>query len=120
MAQATIRIEGLYELQRAFNRLDRKLTRQLGDELKRAAQPVADTSRERISHFRGASLSTIRVTRSGLRVFVQQGARKVTGKRGDFGALQFREMSGALNEESDEVVQAIDHVFGRWAGEEGF
>lgn len=121
MATSTIRVKGLDELRRSFNRLDRRLTRDLGEELKRAAVPVAERARERVSRYRGASPQTIQPTRSGLRVYVRQGARKVTGRRGDFGHLQMIEvLEPALEERSDEVVELVDDVLGRWGGDAGF
>jgi hypothetical protein len=116
-----VRVEGLRELQRSFNKIDRALVKELGTELKKVAEPVASTARQRVTRFTGASVSTIRTTRSGLTVYVTQGARKVTGRRGDFGSLQYREvLTPALLEHQDEIKQGVDRFLGKIAGEAGF
>jgi hypothetical protein len=79
--------------------------------LRRAAEPVAADARRREQRWRGASISTIgpRVTPAG--VSVTQRARKVTGTRPDFGALQMREaMLPALADHVDDVERAAEDV----------
>jgi len=117
-----VRVHGLRELQQTFKTLDRRLVGELGTELRRAAEPVAEATRELLSEkFDGVSLSTITTSRSGLRVFVRQGAAKVTGKRRDFGLLQLRYgFWPALEENSDEVVERVEDVLNDWFGAEGF
>lgn len=117
---ATLRVENLREFLRAVNKIDRGEKKAIKDTLAEAAQPVAATARQRLSRYAGASLTTIgpRVVTAG--VFVTQRARKVTGKRGDFGALQMREgLIPALAEHEDDVVEALEDALddlGRSAG----
>lgn len=84
-------------------------------ELFRAAEPVARRARDLISDFAGAKTTTIgpRVVLQG--AFVTQRARKVTGRRPDFGALQMVEgMIPALEENielvEDHAEQALDAI----------
>ena len=118
MAAASVRIHGLRELNRALTNLERK---DLGKELKEAAEPVVSASREKVTRFRGSSPGTIRAKRTGLRVFVEQSKAKVTGKRGDFGALQMRTaLEPALQENENEVFRNVEQALNRWGREEGF
>jgi len=80
--------------------------------LRAAAWPIATDARSRLaSKYAGASSRTIgpRVTVAG--AAVTQRARKVTGNRGDFGALQMRNvMIPALHAHEEEVEAAAAHV----------
>jgi hypothetical protein len=121
MAAATVRIHGVRETVAAFRAIDAKLARQFGNDLRQAAEPVAATARTKVTRYAGASINTIRPKRSGVRVFVEQGARKVTGKRGDFGALQMRNvLEPALDERADDVYREVDRVFREYSTAEGF
>lgn len=111
MADSTVRIRGLKETVSAFKKLDRNLPKVVTDGLKDAAVPVADASRQKISRYGGAKLNTIRPRVAGRgSVFVTQGARKVTGLRGDFGSLQMRRMLEALDENEGEVIRRVEHA----------
>ncbi len=121
MSSATVRVSGLRELQSAFRKIDRHLVSDFGNDLKKLAEPVARTARAKVTRYAGASVSTIRPRRSGLTVYVEQSARKVTGRRGDFGALQMRTvLEPALDEHSDQIMEGADDLLGRWAGDAGF
>lgn len=77
--------------------------------LTRAAEPVAREARDLISEFPGAKTSTIgpRVVMNG--VYVTQRARKVTGARPDFGALQMVEgMIPALEHNEENIMQGAE------------
>lgn len=121
MPSFTVRVSGLRETVAAFRRIDGSLVKEVRDALKEAAEPVASSARQKISRYRGASLGTIRPRASGASVFVRQDARKVTGRRGDFGALQMRKgLEPALEENAEEVVSKVDDALGKLAGESGF
>lgn len=121
MAGATIRIEGARQVSAAFKGIDRKLQSDFLNELKKTAQPVAEDAKGKVTRYAGASVNTIRPRRSGVRVFVEQSARKVTGKRGDFGALQMRTvLEPALEENADGVFRDVQGVLDRYARSEGF
>lgn len=117
---STVRIHGLREAQRALQKVNREAAKRVRDTLKQVAEPVAEDARTKLARYPGASVGTIgpRATMRG--VFVTQRARKVTGSRPDFGALQMtRVLIPALEENEDmvldEVEQALDKL-GRQAG----
>ena len=115
---AGIKIHGLKELNRALNNIERK---DLGQELKEAAEPVVSSAKGKVTRFQGSSPGTIRAKRTGLRVFVEQSKAKVTGKRGDFGSLQMRTvLEPALAENETEVFGNVEQALNRWGREEGF
>lgn len=118
---AGVRVHGLREVNAAFRKVDKKLASQFGNDLKKAALPVVEEAKQKETRWAGASIGTIRAKRSGPRVFVEQSARKKTGLRGDFGALQMRDaLEPALDEKSDEVFRAVDVVLNKYANSAGF
>jgi hypothetical protein len=108
-----VRVTGLKETQAAFRKADKGLAKLVREDLKEAAQPVADSGREKISAYRGAKVSSIRPRVTGRSVFVRQSASKVTGKRGDFGALQWRKLAEALDENEDKVREGVEEALDR-------
>lgn len=117
----TVRVQGIREVSAAFRQVDRALMRQFGDDLKKAAEPVAELARGKVTRYRGAKVSSIRAKRSGSNVYVEQGAKKVTGRRGDFGSLQMRTvLIPALDEKSGEVFQAVTRALDGYANSAGF
>jgi hypothetical protein len=118
---STVRVHGLREVNAAFRKVDTSLARQFGDDLKKAAEPVVREVKQKETRWRGASIGTIRARRSGARVYVEQGARKKTGLRPDYGALQMRSaLEPALEEQADEVFAEVEHVLDRYANQAGF
>jgi hypothetical protein len=120
MATATIRVKGLRELDRAFKSMDKELQRDLRTRLKKAAAPVVSSAQSKISRYQGASTGTIKPVALAKGVVVRQNAKKVTGKRGDFGALQMRLFLEALEENEDEVVRAVENLIDELADRNGF
>jgi hypothetical protein len=111
VASSTVRVEGLRETVMAFRRLDKKLPKVVTDELKKAAEPVAQDGRAKISHYPGAKLNTIRPRVKGAgNVYVTQGARKKTGKRPDFGSLQMRRLLEALDDNRAQVIRHVENA----------
>lgn len=111
MAAGTVRIRGLRETVVAFKRLDAGLPTVVTDELKKAAEPVAAEARATIGRYRGAKTETIKTRAKGRGdVFVTQGARKKTGLRGDFGALQMRHLMDALDSHQHEIYAGVEHA----------
>jgi hypothetical protein len=117
---ATLRVEGAAKVQRAFRGIDRQLATDFGKDLQKAADPVvADTKAK--EKWAGASINTIRSRRRGINIYVEQSARKVTGLRGDYGALQLRQaLVPALDENEDEVFSEVERVLDHYAHKEGF
>ncbi len=106
-------IRGLGGVIRGFNRIQRATSREIQTELKKAAEPVAQSARQKISRYAGASVGTITPRAAGASVFVTQRARKVTGLRGDFGGLQQRRLDEALNENADGVERGVEAALDR-------
>lgn len=115
-----VRVQGLQETVRAFNKLDRTVSREIQRELKKAAEPVTQAGREKISRYPGASIGTISPRATGASVFVTQKARKKTGLRPDFGGLQQRRLDEALNENEDRVIEGIEDFLDLITNSEGF
>jgi hypothetical protein len=104
----TVKVSGLREVQRAFRRMSGTLRPELRAALRKAAEPVARDARAK-EKWQGASVSTIgpKVTLAG--ASVTQRARKVTGARPDYGALQMRDaFIPALVENADEIEAAAE------------
>lgn len=109
------------EVSRAFRQLDKVTKAELGAELKEAAAPVVTTARELVQEFAGAKVNTITARRVGPRVRVQQGARKVSGLRSDYGALQMRKvLIPARDEHEQEIREAVSVALTKYALAEGF
>jgi hypothetical protein len=115
-----VRIRGLRESLRALERVNKGVGKQVKDELKKAAEPVARTAQSKISRYAGAKTSTIGPRASVRGVFVTQRARKVTGLRGDFGTLQMRLLEESLKEHENEIVHDVERAFDRLTRSEGF
>jgi hypothetical protein len=116
-----VRVEGTKEVIRAFREIDKKLGTDFGNDLKRAAEPVVDSAKGKIGRYRGASLGTIRSRRRGGTVYVEQSKAKVTGQRGDFGALQMRKgLIPALDENEAQIYAAVTSTLDKYANSAGF
>lgn len=116
-----LQVRGLRETQRAFRKLQLEVGKELRDELRALAEPVAATARNLLSVYPGASVSTIgpKVTLAGANV--TQRALKVTGKRGDFGSLQMRRvMIPALETHEPEIEAGAARAFDALVLEAGF
>lgn len=120
MAGTTVRVSGLNETIRAFNRIDRSLANEVRSELKKVAEPVAADARGRIGRYSGANTAGIKPVTSTRSVFVRQSQGKTTGKRPDFGALQMRHLLGALYENQDEIFRGVENMLDRLTSREGF
>ena len=86
--------------------------------LEETAEKVAESSREKISRYQGASLDTIKPSAriTPTKASVYQNKRKVTGLRGDFGSLQMRKgLVPALEENSEPFVQGLEKMIGEVA-----
>lgn len=118
---STLRVKNLRETLRALQKVNKDAGKTIRDDLKEAAEPVASTARAKLSRYVGASVGTIGPRASVRGVFVTQRARKVTGRRADFGALQMRRvLIPALEEHEDEVVDAVEDALDRLGRSAGF
>lgn len=106
-------ISGLSEVVRGFNKVNRATSREIQAGLKKAAEPVTASAREKVSRYPGASAGTIRPRARSASVYVTQNARKVTGLRGDFGSLQQRRLDEALHENESQVERGVQDAIDR-------
>ena len=121
MAQAaTVRLHGLREVNRAFNRIDKEVVGEIKAELKKVAEPVAADARGRIGRYRGASTSTIKPYATMKGVVVRQQARKRTGRHAQVGSLQMGHLIGALEDHEDEIREDVEDLLDWLARKEGF
>jgi hypothetical protein len=118
--KGTVRVEGYRETMRALKAMESSVAREAREALKEAAEPVAITARAKISIYDDANVGTIK-PRAGIRgAFVTQGAKKVTGQRGDFGTLQQRRLGEALDEHGDDIADEVEDAFSFLARKHGF
>jgi hypothetical protein len=120
MAEGSVRVKGLRETQRALGKCEGGVGKTMLAAGKAAAEPVAVSAREKIGRYAGASVGTIRPRASVRGAFVTQGARKVTGLRGDYGKLQMGLMIEALDEERGHVIELYELGLYRLTKSAGF
>lgn len=109
-----VRVEGIAQLNAAFKAAGRDVERKLlREDLKAAAEVVAVSGREKISRYRGARIGRLRPVVTNRAVFVRQSESKRTGLRGDFGSLQWRKLSEALDENEDKVREGLEDALDR-------
>jgi hypothetical protein len=116
----TVKINGLNELLRSLNKIQRGAHKQVLGGLMLAAEPVRTSWVGKIDRYRGVSSSTITPKMTTKGVFITQRARKTTGKRGDFGAIQMRLGLVALFEEADNTTKAVEKALDELTEEAGF
>lgn len=121
MAGPTLRVRGLAETQRAFRAMDKEAGARVRADLRTLAAPIAAEAQTLLSRYPGLSVNTIRPKARIGGVVVQQGARKVTGARPDFGSLQMRVgLLPAAYGHQDEIVHGLEMLLDKLAAEQGF
>jgi hypothetical protein len=121
VAQQTIRVEGLRELQRALRNADKELAKDLTRRLKEAADIVRQDAASKFASINPVSAAGFRPrARTGVAA-VEQSKKRTTGTRPDFGSLQMRvALLPALADNTDNVVAAIDRMLDELGQAEGF
>jgi hypothetical protein len=120
-----MRVLGLAELIKALNAVDRDLAKELRAKLKEAAVVVSEEASARLADLspapaRSAAGIIPRVRSAGL-VTVEQGLRRTTGKRPDWGATQMeRAFLPAADAEQDVVAEMIETAINDVALTHGF
>lgn len=116
MAAGTVRVKGLRELVRAADASGKETKKQVRARLRTVGELVRDESRSLFSDIDSGSAAgyAVRVRRAGL-VVVEQRRSRVTGLRGDYGALQMRRalLPGLANKSTElerEFEQALDDI----------
>jgi hypothetical protein len=106
---ATVRVHGLKDLQSALKKADGDLDKTVKDALREVGDIVKDDATGRGSRYAGIGKYRTVVRARG--VAVEQSKGKVTGLRGDFGALQMNTVLGpALDENADEVEKGAERA----------
>lgn len=108
-----ISVEGWREVDRALRKVDRDKDREFRAEFAKAGEIVAEDSRSKIARYAGARTEQIKSKAIAKGVFVVQNASKVTGARGDFGALQMRHLITSRAEHVDETREALEDALDR-------
>lgn len=112
MAAETIRVKGYRETARALERVNKGAKLALYAGLRDAAEPIAQDARSRLGGYAGLKTSTIRPRVAARGVYITQGAKKVSGLRPDFGALQMRDgLLPAAYSRQDDIVDKIETAF---------
>lgn len=121
MPENTIRVRGYRETARALQRVNKGAKLALYKGLRDAAEPIAADARSRLSGYTGMKTSSIR-PRVGVRgVYITQGAKKVTGTRPDFGALQMKQgLLPAAYSRQDDIVTKVEEAFILLSASQGF
>lgn len=114
-----VTIEGYREVDRALRKVDREKDAEFREEFAKAGDHVADDFKSKIVRYGGAKTDTVRSKALASGVFVVQNANRVTGKRGDFGALQMRHLIDARTENVDRTVEALEDALDRLIGRAG-
>ena len=112
MAGPVIRVKGYRECARALNVVNRDAKKVLFAGLRSAAEPIAVDTRGRLSKYQGISLGTIKPAARIKGVAIVQRAKKVTGLRPDFGALQMRKgLIPAVQEAEPDIYDRVEAAF---------
>lgn len=110
----TVKVEGLRDLLKDTAKAEKSTKKAVRDELKEAGEIVREEWRRRFTVVDAHSASRFRVSVRQTGIYVQQGLRKKTGLRPDYGGLQMRYGRDVLKDKQEAVVQrmekAADHV----------
>jgi hypothetical protein len=118
MATGSVRVEGLRELNRDLAKFSKDAQRGLQKELRAIAEPIAQDVRARVSRFGAVTAGGVTPgTRAGA-AYVRQRAKKTSGLRPDFGALQMRRgFLPALEANEAGTIRLVDAMLDRLAAD---
>ena len=108
-----VTIEGWREVDRALRKVDKDKSAEFRTEFAKAGEYVSEDFQRKIVRYGGAKTETVKSKALASGVFVVQNANKVTGKRGDFGALQMRHLIASREENVDKTVEALEDAMDR-------
>lgn len=124
MTRTTVRVKGLRELQRDLNRMEGGLAREVDESLREAGELV---ERETASRIRARGLVRTGKMVGSVRTAVTRGKVRVrvTAARRGFPYPRLREaqtpfLNPALESKRGEVIEVIDRMLARLAGDHGF
>lgn len=116
MANGTVRVRGLKELQRTLKEADKETRKRVRDVLRETGDIVRDEGQSRFSGIDAKSAAGFKVRVRQRGVSVEQTRRKTTGKRPDYGQLQMtRALNPALEAKKDEIVRSFEEAMDKIA-----
>jgi hypothetical protein len=116
----TIHVVGYKEAALALNAVNRNSKRVLYAGLRDAARPISDDTRSRLAKYNGISLGTINPSATTRGVSIRQRAKKVTGLRPDFGALQMSQgLIPAAEAGTPGIIPRVEAAYAALITEEG-
>jgi hypothetical protein len=116
-----VRVKGLKEMQRAFRKMDKDLSKELRSELRAAGNIVRDEARSLFSGIDARSASGYRTVVRQRGVAVEQRLPRTTGQHPSYGVLQMtRALEPALDTMQSKVIDRVDQMLDRLGGENGF
>lgn len=116
MADGTIKVTGLREFQRALAKADPVLKKQVREAFREVGDLVRRDAASRFAHIDTGSAGGFKVRVRQRGIAVEQSKRRVTGQRGDYGAMQMRRaLLPALGENSNELDQELDRAIDKVA-----
>jgi hypothetical protein len=118
VGEGSVRVEGLRELNAALGKFAKDAQKELQKELRAVAEPIAADTRSRLGGLGGRTVAGVSAGSSAGAAIVRQRARRTTGLRPDFGALQMRRgFLPALKAGEPGVIRAVDEMLDRLAGQ---
>lgn len=111
-----VRVEGLREFQRALQKADPELRKQVRATFREVGEIVRVDAAARFGRISADSAGGFRVRVRQKGVAVEQSKRRVTGKRGDYGRLQMTTaLLPALDSKQGRVVDAFEDAIDKVA-----
>lgn len=121
MAQETVRVKGLRDLQRAFREYDKEAAQQLRDTLRDAGEAVRGDAASRLGSLSPVSAAGLKVRVRQRGVAVEQSKRKTTGLRPDWGTLQMSvALLPALDANEAETERRVENMLDSITRKTGF
>lgn len=121
MAEETVRVKGLRELQGAFRKIDKERSAELRLALRAAAEPVRQEAQALFQAVDPASAAGYKVRVRARGVAVEQSKKRTTGLHPEFGTLQLeRALIPALEAKAGEIVHGLDEALDRLGRDAGF
>lgn len=114
----TVRVEGYREAARALQKVNAGAKREILKGIAEAGRPIADDANRRLGRFTAVGPVKSVGTTGG--VFIRQTKRKVSGLRGDFGALQMRDgLIPAVESNEEKIVEHVENALEGLIAREG-
>jgi hypothetical protein len=118
---ATVRVTGLRELQAAFRKIDKQLSKELRVELREAGKIVQQEATSLFSRVDARSAAGYKVRVRGKGVAVEQSLGRTTGQHAQYGTLQMRRaLQPALESKESAVVDRLEQMLDKLGSNAGF